>query len=510
MKLPIDKFFKDQISRWPLACENFRALKNVKTKTATIGGLEVTFQCNPARIISTAAKTDKASLKKRPCFLCEENRPKEQFFLPFEGRKGKKYDILVNPFPIFDHHLVIAYKKHEPQNIEHKYVDILDLSSSAPEFVFFYNGPKCGASAPDHHHFQGAPVGSMPIEGDVRKLIDEENSEILCPVTNIMDARLYQYKKYLRGVFVLRSKTVKSSAKMFYRLLDCAPFSNDGGEPLFNLLTFVHKGEYISVVVFRTKHRSSHYFEPDGSPKHLTMSPGCADMMGTFIMPSIEEFEGLNLTNIEEMLDEVTLSQKKVDKILDRLTRTQKLAHIGFYEGDEIEFEVISDSAGRRKAYFDSDKVRYGDTLYDELYFDARNPDKMFAEKSFIVYNLPGEESSHAATGNGVAQPQEGDTAEGHYAGALKIIAHNGHLLAVNVNGIEDYLLSVISNADDDELLLEELRSKAIGLRRGLCTKIDSRSEDRPYDILRHHYYGLPETTTLNAIKAIDSTWGVI
>ncbi|MCF0174266.1 MAG: DUF4922 domain-containing protein, partial [Bacteroidales bacterium] len=442
MKLPIDKFFKDQISRWPLACENYRALKTARTKTAIIGGLNVAFQCNPARIISTAAKTDRATLKKRPCFLCEENRPKEQSFLPFEGRKGKKYDILVNPYPIFDRHLVIAYHKHEPQDIAMKYVDILDLSQSAPEFVFFYNGPKCGASAPDHHHFQGAPVGSMAIEPDVRNLIDSDDDKVLRPVTKILDAKLFEYKKYLRGVFVIRSRTVKSSAKLFYRLLDCAPFSEDGREPLFNLLTFVHKGEYISIIIFRNKHRSSHYFEPAGSPKHLTMSPGCADMMGTLIMPVEEEWENLNLNNIEEMLSEVTLSEAKVRKICERLTRGQKLAHIGFFEGKELEFEVHSDGAGRRKAYFDSDKVRYGDVLYDELYFDARNPDTMFAEESFTVYNLP-----HIGENEG--------NVIGHFAGALKIVASGGRLLAININGVEDYLLSVLT---DDDLLLEELR----------------------------------------------------
>ena len=163
----IHKFVGDQLSRWPLACDNFRALKNVKVREMTAGGLQVKLQFNPARIVSSAAKLDKTDIARRRCFLCRENRPAEQIMLKFEGRKSKKYHILVNPYPIFPDHLVIAADRHTDQTIRQRYVDMLDLARKYTDFTFFYNGPRSGASAPDHHHFQAAPKGSFRLLEDV-------------------------------------------------------------------------------------------------------------------------------------------------------------------------------------------------------------------------------------------------------------------------------------------------------------------------------------------------------
>ena len=157
----IRKFVNDQLSHWPMACGNFRALKMVQTRKLNIGGLDVVLQHNPARMISSAAKLDKSSIAARPCFLC--NRFPEQTYMRFDGRKGKKYDILLNTYPIFPEHLVIALSKHLPQSIWKRYIDILDLSRKYQGYTFFYNGPHSGASAPDHHHFQACPSGIMPL-----------------------------------------------------------------------------------------------------------------------------------------------------------------------------------------------------------------------------------------------------------------------------------------------------------------------------------------------------------
>ena len=114
---PIEKFINDQLSQWPLACDNFRALKDVRIRPVSIGGLEVRIQFNPARIVSSAADVSEKAIKERRCFLCRENRPAGQISLRFEGRKSKKYDILVNPYPIFPGHLVIASDRHVDQSI---------------------------------------------------------------------------------------------------------------------------------------------------------------------------------------------------------------------------------------------------------------------------------------------------------------------------------------------------------------------------------------------------------
>ena len=210
----LHKFVGDQLSRWPLACDNFRALKNVKVRDLDAGGLTVKLQFNPARIISSAAKLDKADIAKRRCFLCRDNRPAEQSMVKFEGRKNKKYHILVNPYPIFPDHLVIASARHTDQSIWRRYIDMLDLARKYDGFTFFYNGPKSGASAPDHHHFQAAPKGLIPLCEDV-----DRSAESLNYVTSVQDASLYHYRKFTTGVFVIRSETAKSAAKLFYIVL---------------------------------------------------------------------------------------------------------------------------------------------------------------------------------------------------------------------------------------------------------------------------------------------------
>lgn len=425
----IHKFVSDQLSRWPLACENFRALKNVKVRELEVGGLTVKLQFNPARMVSSAAKLTKEDIARRKCFLCRDNRPAEQIMMKFDGRKGKKYDILVNPYPIFPEHLVIAKSRHTDQSIWRRYVDMLDLSRKYTEFTFFYNGPKSGASAPDHHHFQGAPKGLMPLENDVNLLSDST----LHYVASVQDASLYHYEKFTTGVFVIRSETSKSAAKMFYRLLDCADIPEGESEPLINLFSWWTDGEFRSIVIFRRSHRSHHYFSE--GPDHLTMSPGCADMAGVFIVPVKKEYEGLTSEWLSEMVKEVSVPKEEEDRIIERLTRGQKLLNVGIMSAEELRFEILSDGAGPRKAVMREGKIEYDGALYDELYFEAPTLSTMFAGPSFVLYGVTIGVNFHW-------ERKEDQT----FAGALKIIVHKGKLVAINVIGVEDYLLSVISS----------------------------------------------------------------
>lgn len=455
----IQKFVNDQLSCWPLACANFRALKNVKTKTLNIGGLDVIVQHNPARMISSAAKLDKTSVAKRPCFFC--NRFPEQTYIRFEGRKGKKYDILLNPYPIFPDHLVIASTRHCDQSIWKRYIDILDLSRKYQDYTFFYNGPHSGASAPDHHHFQAAPNALMPLENDVRRMLaqvrvssvkDEEPSSPvpeLTYLTSVQDAQLFHYNKFVNGVFVLRAATSKSAAKIFYRLLDCADTPQGESEPLFNLMSWYADGEYCSIVVFRTAHRSHHYFS-DG-PDHLTMSPGCADMGGCFIAPVPEDFEKLDAKLLTEMLDEVTLSKEAQHKIVRRLTRTQPHISVGIMSAERIEFQMYPDGSGTRVATYREGKIDYDGALYDELFFEEQTPSTFFAEPTFELHDVTIGKGFHW---------ERRETQK--FAGALKIIVENNGLTAVNVIGVEDYLLSVISSEMNQNSPEEFLKAHAV------------------------------------------------
>ena len=526
----IHKFVGDQLSQWPLACGNFRALKDVSVREVEIGGLTVKLQFNPARIVSSAAKTSKEELAKRKCFLCRENRPAEQIMIKFEGRKGKKYDILVNPYPIFPDHLVIAKSKHTDQSIWHRYIDMLDLSKKYSGYTFFYNGPKCGASAPDHHHFQGAPKGLMPLENDMNASVD--NSEILEYITSVQDASLYHYKKFTSGVFFLRAETSKSAAKLFYRLLDCADILEGDIEPRINLFSWWQDGEYRSIVVFRRSHRSHHYFSE--GPDHLTMSPGCADMGGVFIVPVPEEYEKMTPELLAELVEEVSVPKSEETEIIERLTRTQKNINIGIMSAEELTFEILSDGAGVRKAVARDGKIEYDGALYDELYFDAPTLSTMFAEPSFVLHDVT----------IGVDFHWERKEVQ-KFAGALKIIVADGKLVAINVVGIEDYLLSVISSEMSATADEEFLKAHAVISRSWVMAQLSSARQARNAEIVKKNsaqdvsespvveyvkwydkddhdlfdvcaddhcqrYQGLTRAIGNKVRKVIDATWGQV
>lgn len=522
----ISKFVGDQLSRWTLACNNFRALKNVKIKTMDVGGLQVKLQFNPARMISSAAKLTKEDIAARKCFLCRENRPSEQIMIKFEGRKGKKYHILVNPYPIFPDHLVIAMATHTEQSIWKRYVDMLDLAKKYQKYTFFYNGPRSGASAPDHHHFQGAPHELIPLEMDVDRCLKMKDP-VLEQVASLQDAELYHYRRFTTGVFVVRSDTAKSAAKLFYRLLDCADIPEGEKEPLINLFSYYKDGEFRSIVVFRSRHRSHHYFS-DG-PDHLTMSPGCADMGGVFIVPVQKEFETITQELLSEMVAEVSIPQQEQELIIHRLTRTQKSLEVGIMSGQEIEFEILSDGAGKRKAVIKDGKIEYDGALYDELYFEAPNPSTAFAQESFMLAGVTIGKQFHW-------QRKENQV----FAGALKIIVDRDNLLAINVIGVEDYLLSVISSEMSANCSLELLKAHAVISRSWVMARMEQGREDAAseqpvvdkeadvveyvkwYDHQEHklfdvcaddhcqRYQGLTRATGENVRKAVDATWGQI
>lgn len=455
----LHKFVGDQLSRWPLACDNFRALKNVKVREVEVGGLKVRLQYNPARMISSAAKLDRKDIAKRRCFLCRENRPPEQIMLKFEGRKNKKYHILVNPYPIFPDHLVIAMDRHADQSIWNRYVDMLDLARKYDGFTFFYNGPKSGASAPDHHHFQGAPKEMMPLEKDVDRCLEECSLRYL---TSVQDARLYHYDRFTTGIFVLTAETSKSAAKLLYRLLDCADIPEGEPEPLINLFTYYRDGEYRSIVVFRRCHRSHHYFS-DG-PDHLTMSPGCADMAGVFIVPVAEEYDKLTSGLLFEMVREVSVPEEEEERMIWRLTRTQPQIEVGVMSGKEIEFEILSDGAGPRKAVLKEGRIEYDGARYDELYFEAQTLSSKFAEPSFVLHGVTIGVNFHWER----AENQK-------FAGSLKIIVEKDRLTAVNVIGVEDYLVSVISSEMSAASSEEFLKAHAVISRSWVMAQVASR-----------------------------------
>lgn len=482
------KFAQDQLSHWTLASTNFREIRNAPHKAIELNGLIVDVINIPSRSISTKAKTDEKSLSMRPCFLCPMHRPVEQDFMSFEGAKGKKYFIQLNPYPILPEHFVIPTQEHVAQSIWGRYVDMLRLCKRRPGFTIIYNGPRCGASAPDHFHFQAFPSGLLPLEKSVRA---GENLRFL---DSMGDARLYDYTAYSKGIFVIRAKTSKSMNRMFYRLLDCVPMPEGDNEPRFNLISWYKDGEYTSMVVFRRCHRSWHYFSDDPA-EHVAMSPGTVDMGGMFVTIRQEDFLRLDSALLNEIIADVTMSEQEHEAVVARLTRRQPVLEIPVLRCKELEFEMLSYGAGRRKAKFKDGQVEYGGEKFDELYFEAKNPSTMFAEPSFVLYSGPD------CSGYGGKEAKA-------YAGSMRISVTDSMLEVTNVIGLEDFVYSKLSACAQD-MEVEDIQSEAVSLRKtvldGSACMVD---------------YGLPcvsaeqakEQIRINRAEArikwaIDATW---
>jgi len=499
----ISKFINDQLSVWPMAASNFRALKTVRTKEVKVNGLDCVVQFNPERVASSTARTDAATIASRPCFLCVENRPQEQFHIKFNGRKSRRYNIQVNPFPIFPNHLVIARDEHIPQRIWHHFPDMLDFCSMYRSYTVFYNGPASGASAPDHLHFQACPRNMMPLENAVDAFLDNPGEA----VASVKDARLYHFDKYARGIFALKATTSKSMAKLFYRLLDCTDRNPDEEEPRFNLYCFFSGGEYRAIVVLRSEVRSHHYFS-QGSD-HVSISPGAADMLGVFVAPFKEDFDRADRALLEEMVDEVTISGEQQSRILGRLTRTQPFVEVGIMKAKEIGFEIISDGAGPQRVSWCDGRIAYNGMLYDELYFDSITLSTLFAEASFILHDV--------TIGIDFHWEQKRDF---RYAGGLRFVVDGENIVAINRIGLEDYLLSVISSEMASTSSPELLKAHAVISRSWVTSRMRDRSRgvrDLPhllFDVCAddhcQRYQGLTMALGNKVRDAIDETWGQV
>ncbi len=502
MMQELDKFINDQLSVWPLAAANFRALKSVKSRQLEVDGLLCTVQCNPRRILSSTADTSPEAIASRKCFLCAENRPPEQFHLKFEGRKGRMYNIQVNPYPIFPGHLVIVREEHIPQEIWHHFPDMLDFSVKYKDYTVFYNGPGSGASAPDHLHFQAVPRLSLPLERAVDVFLDNPGT----PLASVKDATLYRYSGFTEGVFALKATTSKSLAKLFYRLLDCTDRVEGDTEPKFNLFAYFRDGEYRAFVTLRAEKRSHHFYSE--GPDHLTISPGAADMAGFFVAPFEEDFDKVNRASLEEMLSEVSISRKEREMIEWRLTRTQPKVSVGIMSAREIRFEVISDGAGPQKVSLQDGRIVYNGMLYDELYFDSITRSTLFAEASFILYDVVIGIDFHW---------QQKRTLK--FAGGLKFIVEGDSITAVNCIGMENYLLSVISSEMKASSSPELLKAHAVISRSWLLARVEERRSGgacphKNFDVCAddhcQRYQGLTMAVGERVRQAIDQTWGQV
>jgi len=296
----------EQKKSWPGLDWAYRAMSAVKRRFLNCRRYHVTLQFNPQRAVSSGAAVDPESIKKRPCFLCIKNLPPEQQGILY--RRG--YMILCNPAPLFDKHFTIAAHQHQPQEIASSLNVLLQLSADlSPDYAVFYNGPACGASAPDHLHFQAGPVADIPFLNTLNKL---------SPVKEISAVRFYQGKNIDRSVIILEAKSRAAMAEQFLHLLKNMQnkLSRDS-EPMINLFCTA-AGDFWRLAVFpRGKHRPDAYFLT--GEKRIFISPGAVDMAGLIITPLAADFNRLTCENIRTIYQEVSLPEEVINKIMEEL-----------------------------------------------------------------------------------------------------------------------------------------------------------------------------------------------
>lgn len=315
MRKMVQDLVEQQLSVWDMARHNYEALKFGRTKSVYVNGYHYKVQFNPARIVSSAAVIDKKTIQNRACFLCSDNRPSVQRGIPF----GDNYQILLNPFPIFPKHLTIPKLEHTDQCIRGEFGSMLDLARSLDEYVVFYNGPRCGASAPDHAHFQAGIKGCLPLETEWIN----SNNELLAEYKG---AKLWCLNDSPRTAIVVTSNDRDATVDMFDFVYEAMELGEQGGESMMNILVWIEGDMWITAIFPRRKHRPNCYTLL--GEDNILISPASVDMGGMFITPRESDFEKIVAENIESILAEVCLTPDELykfkERIKDQLWKLQK------------------------------------------------------------------------------------------------------------------------------------------------------------------------------------------
>lgn len=300
----IDRLINKQLRDWDEAGRNYAALSTVATRVLQVGESSVVLQFNPERRRSSAAAIDKKSLDRRKCFLCTEHQPVRQKAVLW----GEHYKIQVNPYPIFKRHLTIADLRHVPQRLSGRVGDMLQLAVELPGFVIFYNGPQCGASAPDHAHFQAGAKGEMPL-----------CDEIVHTTTHLLadsDEGFIGYVDSLgRSLFTIETSTQRAAERYALRLLDLLPVPEGADEPMVNVLCWWDTTDRVwRLVIFpRRKHRPACYGEGEG---RLLVSPASVDMGGLWAVPERKDYEALTPKIVQALYDELCMSRQELNNVI--------------------------------------------------------------------------------------------------------------------------------------------------------------------------------------------------
>ena len=468
----ISRFFNRQMEKWADARHRFRDLKHVETHQLSD---QLKVQWNPARIVSTGAKIDKKTLGDRPCFLCDKNRPKEQISKQIDER----FLLLVNPFPILPVHFTIPARKHQPQSIYKNYGEMHRFLSLHSELMVFYNGPKCGASAPDHLHFQAGTSGILPLQANWKRL-----SRNLTDIISLNDdEKIALIHDFVVPAFVIISKSEDSDEALFHRLYKSMPVRGDETEPMMNIIAWRKGDEYISVVIPREKHRPEAYFAEGDA--QMMVSPGALDMSGLIITPREEDFRKLTEESATAILQECGVSTDKMNSIVTKLKASKEAelqvgtsalysydkepeVKVGIVSGQKIHFSLNKPYLakgetviGEQEVEFSEGGVLWNGNQYSSLTFHPQSADASFSLNDVTIgVNFHWER-------------KETQT----FLGTLRFVVESDKICAINELPVEKYLESVISSEMSATSSLELLKAHAVISRSWLLAQMKKRRD---------------------------------
>lgn len=469
----ISRFFNRQLEVWTDARHRFRDLKHVETRQFSD---QLKLQWNPARIVSTGAKIDKKTLGERPCFLCDKNRPKEQMSKQID----EKFHLLVNPFPILPVHFTIPARKHQPQLIYKNYGEMHRFISLHSDLMVFYNGPKCGASAPDHLHFQAGTNGILPLQTNWQRL-----SRNLTDIISLNDEeKISVVRDFIVPAFVIISKSAESDEALFRRLYKAMPQRGDETEPMMNIISWRKGEEFISVVIPREKHRPKAYFAEGDA--QFVVSPGALDMSGLIITPREEDFRKLTEEKALSLLQECGVSEEKMNAIIAKLKASkdaedaaeasstlynkgkQPDVTVGIVSAQKIHFSLNKPYLakgekvlGEQVVEFSEGGVLWNGNQYSQLTFHPQSADASFSLSDVTIgVNFHWER-------------KETQT----FLGTLRFVVESDKIVAINELPVEKYLESVISSEMSATSSLELLKAHAVISRSWLLAQMKKRRE---------------------------------
>ena len=471
---PIIRFFNRQLQTWADVRQRYRDLEHVETRELVTDTITLKAQWNPARIGSTGAKIDAKSIAERPCFLCAKNRPQQQMHRVIDG----KYELLVNPFPILPIHFTLPTLKHQPQRILPMYGEMLKVAEQNADVTLLYNGPRCGASAPDHAHLQSVGTGHLPLQQAWQRL----SRNLVEVVKDNEDNGIWQLADYPAAAFVIRSHSQNAGERLFRRLYDSLPVSDE--EPMMNVIVWQSGDAVLSVVLPRRKHRPECY-TATGDAQYI-ISPGAVDMGGLIITPREQDFRRLTPELILDIYRELSLTPEEMNEVVERVKSEKLNVHrslfnvqrfkeqpnvsVGIVSGQKIEFALNAPYTakgetieGKQTVEFSEGGILWNGNQYRELTFTPSS-----AEASFSLFDVTIGVNFHW-------ERKETQT----FLGTLRLVVESDQITAINELPVEKYLASVISSEMKATAGLELLKAHAVISRSWLLAQMRRREDNQ-------------------------------